>query len=128
MIARALFAGLLLAFAAPALAAEQQMTAGQFLQRAEPLLKKSKMALVFSSEARKLVGVLGQAAQNNRARLDADKAAGRRIDTCLPEKGKAKVNANDLLAHIRTMSPAQKAQSFDSAFASYTAKKYPCRA
>ena len=128
MYLRALFAGLLLASAIPAVAAQQHMTAGQFLNRAEPLLKKNKMALVFSSEARRLVGVLGQAAQNNRARLDADKAAGRRVDTCLPEKGKAKVNANDLLAYIRAMPPAQKAQSFDSAFASYTAKKYPCRA
>lgn len=117
--------GLLLS-SVPAIAASQPITAGQFLARAEPLLKKSKMSLVFSGEARKLVAILGQAAQNNRARLDADKAAGRKIDTCLPEKGKARVNANELLAHIRAMPPAQKAQSFDAAFASYTAKKYPC--
>ena len=118
----------LLAAAAPALATPQTMTAGQFLAKAEPLLKKSKMSLIFSGEARKLLAVLGESAQHNRTRLDADKAAGRRIDTCLPEKGKAKVNANELLAHIRAMPPAQKAQSFDAAFASYTAKKYPCRA
>lgn len=117
----------LLAIAGPALAADQPMTAGQFLARAEPLLKKSKMSLMFSGEARKLVAILGQAAQNNRKRLDTDKAAGRKLDTCLPETGKAKVNANDLLAHIRAMPPAQKAQSFDSAFASYTARKYPCQ-
>jgi hypothetical protein len=128
MIARALFAGLLVASAMPALAAPRQITAGEFLAKAEPMLKKSKVSLMFSSEARKLVGVLGQAAQNNRTRLDADKAAGRKIDTCLPEKGKAKVNANELLAHIKAMPPAQKALSFDAAFASYTAKKYPCRA
>jgi hypothetical protein len=127
MIDRALFAAVLLAVASPVLAAGQ-ITAGQFLARAEPLLKKNKMALMFSGEARKLVGILGQAAQNNRARLEADKAAGRAVDTCLPGKGKARVNANDLLAHIRAMPPAQKAQSFDAAFASYTAKKYPCRA
>ena len=119
-----------LAIATPVLAAPQQMSAGEFLTKAEPLLKKGKMALVFSKEARRLMTVLGEAAQHNRTRLDADRAAGRRIDTCLPEKGKgkAKVNANDLLAHIRAMPPAQKAQSFDAAFASYTARKYPCRA
>lgn len=118
-----------IAIAAPAIAAPQQMTAGQFLAKAEPLLKKkSKMALIFSKDARTLMGTLTEAAQHNRARLDADRAAGRKVDTCLPEKGKAKVNATELLAHIRAMPPAQKAQSFDAAFASYTAKKYPCRA
>ena len=116
-----------LAIATPVLAAPQQMSAGEFLAKAEPLLKKGKMALVFSKEARRLMTVLGEAAQHNRTRLDADSAAGRRTDTCLPKKGKAKVNANDLLAHIRAMPPAQKAQSFDAAFASYTARKYPCR-
>ena len=117
---------LALVAAGPALAAGQ-MTAGQFLAKAEPLLKKSKMALIFSKDARTLMGTLGEAAQRNRAQLTADRAAGKKVDTCLPEKGKAKVNASELLAHIRAMPPAQKAQSFDAAFASYTAKKYPCR-
>ena len=117
-----------LAIATPVLAAPRPLSAGEFLTRAEPLLKKSKMSLVFSKEARRLMAALGEAAQHNRSRLDAEKAAGRKVDTCLPEKGKAKVNANDLLAHIRSLPPAQKAQSFDAAFASYTAKKYPCRA
>lgn len=128
MVRWVLIALMSLAIATPVLAASQQMSAGEFLARAEPLLKKSKMSLVFSKQARRLMAVLGEAAQHNRARLDADRAAGRRVDTCLPEKGKAKVNANDLLAHIRAMPPAQKAQSFDAAFASYTARKYPCRA
>ena len=126
MFKRVLLAAVLMAVASPVLAAGQ-ITAGQFLTRAQPLLKKNKMALMFSGEARKLVGILGQAAQSNRTRLEAEKAAGRKVDTCLPEKGKAKVNANDLLAHIRAMPPAQKAQTFDAAFASYIAKKYPCR-
>lgn len=128
MVRCVLIALISLAIATPVLAAPQQMSAGEFLAKAEPLLKKGKMALVFSKEARRLMAVLGEAAQHNRTRLDADRAAGRRIDTCLPEKGKAKVNANDLLAHIRAMPPAQRSQSFDAAFASYTARKYPCRA
>ena len=114
-------------FSAQAVAANPQMTAGEFLSRAEPMLKKSKMALIFSKDARTLMGILQQTAQANRARLEADRAAGRRVDTCLPAKGKAKINANDLLAHIRAMPPAQKAQSFDAALAGYTARKYPCR-
>jgi hypothetical protein len=74
------------------------------------------------------MGTFGQAAERNRARLDAERAAGRKSTTCLPPKGKAQVNATELLAHIRSMPPAQKGQSFDTAFASYIAKKYPCRA
>ena len=116
-----------LAAGAPALSAPQ-MTAGEFLKRAEPLLKKSKMSLIFSGEARKLIGTLGQTAERNRMQMDADRAAGRKPTACLPPKGKAKVDATELLAHIRAMPAAQKAQSFDSAFASYTARKYPCRA
>ena len=124
---RIMVAAVLIGLAAPASAAPE-MTAGEFLARAEPLFKKSKVALAFSGEARKLMGTLGQAAQRNRARLEADRVAGRPLTTCLPPKGKAKVEAGALLAHIRAMSPAERAQSFESAFASYTAKKYPCRA
>ena len=79
MIIRALFAAVLLAVASPVLAAAE-LTAGQFLARAEPLLKKNKMSLMFSGEARKLVGILGRAAQNNRTRLNADMAAGRKVE------------------------------------------------
>ena len=124
---RLVMAAACIGFAAPALAAPQ-MSAGEFLKRAEPLLKKSKMSLVFSGEARKLLGTLGQAAERHRAKLDADRVAGRTPSACLPPKGKAKINATELLAHIRALPPAQKAQSFDHAFASYTARKYPCRA
>ena len=124
---RLAMAAVCVTLAAPA-AAAPEMSAGEFLNRAAPLLKKSKVSLVFSGEARKLMGTFGQAAERNRARLDAERAAGRKSTTCLPPKGKAEVNATELLAHIRALPPAQKAQSFDSAFASYIARKYPCRA
>ena len=121
-------AALLLGLAGPASAAQQQqMSAGEFLERAEPLLKKSKASLMFSGEARRLMKLLGETAQNNRARLDADRAAGRPVTTCLPPKGKASMNLNELLAHLRALTPAQRGQSFQSAFNSLTAKKYPCR-
>ena len=124
---RMVIAAVCVTLAAPA-AAAPEMSAGEFLKRAEPLLKKSKVALVFSGEARKLMGTLGQAAERNRAKIDADRAAGRTPSACLPPKGKAQISATELLAHLRAMPPAQRAQSFDAAFASYTAKKYPCRA
>jgi hypothetical protein len=115
---------LLLAIAAPGSA----MTAGEFLSRAEPLLKKSKVSLVFSGEARALLRELGAAADRTRTRLDADRAAGRPVAACLPPKGQAKVDATELLAHIRALPPAEKTKSFDQAFTGYVARKYPCRA
>ena len=118
-------AAILLAAAAPA--AGQPISAGEFLTRAEPLLKKSKVTLLFSSEAKALMKILGETALRNRSRLDADRAAGKPVTTCLPPKGKASVKSTELLAHLRGLPAPQKAQSFDSAFASYTAKKYPCR-
>jgi hypothetical protein len=119
-------AAIALGVSAPATAAAQ-MSAGEFLAKAEPLMKKNKAALLFSGEARRLVRLLGDSAQKNRAQLDAARAAGRPVTTCLPPKGKAQINAAELLAHLRALTPAQRAQSFDLAFAGYTAKKYPCR-
>jgi hypothetical protein len=103
------------------------MTAGEFLSRAEPLLQKSKVALVFSSEARTLLKTVGEAAQQNRARLEAERASGKLVSTCLPPKGKASVNATELVNYLRAIPPAQRGQSFDQAFAGYVARKYPCR-
>lgn len=120
------FAALVLGMAAPATAAPQ-MSAGEFLAKAEPLLKKSKASLIFSGDARRLMRLLGETAQKNRVQLEAARAAGRPTTTCLPPKGKAKINAAELIAHLRALAPAQSAQGFDLAFAGYTAKKYPCR-
>ena len=116
---------ILIAFALAA--SSRAMTAGEFLSRAEPLLKQSKMTLLFSSDARMLMGVFGDAADHARARFDADRAAGRPVAACLPPKGKASVNVNELLAYIRSLPTAERAKSFDAAFAGYAARKYPCR-
>ena len=115
---------MLLSMASPALA----ISAGEFLNRAEPMMKKSKASLIFSSEARSLMKELGGAAQRTRARLEADRAAGRPTSACIPAKGKAKIEAGQFLAYIRALPPAQKAQSLDQAFAGHMAQKYPCRA
>ena len=127
MKSKIILAAALVAVAAPALAADKPMSAGEFLRRAEPLMKKSKVALVFSGEARMLLRMVGDAAQKNRDRLDADRAAGRKVSTCLPPKGKAEIKADELLRYMRSLPPAQKAQSFDAAFSGYVARKYPCR-
>ena len=102
------------------------ITAGEFLRRAEPLMKRNKATLVFSADARDLARSLGTAAQNTRTRLDADRAAGRKVATCLPPKGKASIQIDELLAHLRGLSPAQRGQSLEQALGAYMARKYPC--
>ena len=96
---------ILIAFALAA--SSPPMTAGEFLSRAEPLLKQSRMILLFSSDARFLMKVVGDAADHARARFEADRAAGRLVAACLPPKGKASVNSTELLAYIRSL-PARR--------------------
>lgn len=106
--------------------AAQPMTTADFVARAEPLMKKSMVSLMFSSEAKKLMTELDAAAKATRAKQDADVAAGRKPAACLPAKGKAKVDARELIAHLKALSPTEKARSLHAGFASYAARKYPC--
>ena len=119
----ALAAAVLLA--SPAIA-QQVMTSGEFVAKAEPLMKKSMVSLMFSSEAKKLMHELDTAAKATRARQEADLAAGRKPATCLPAKGKAKVDARELIAHLKALPPEEKARSLQAGFSSYAARKYPC--
>ena len=112
--------------ASPALAAPA-MTAGEFLDRAEPLMARSQVALLFSGEARRLMAVVRDSAQGLRAAQDADRAAGRSSATCLPPKGQAEIGATELIGYMKQLTPAQKSQSFDAAFRTFAARKYPCR-
>lgn len=109
-------------------ASAQSIGAGEFLSRAEPLMTKSKMALMFSSDARTLMKILGQAAQQNRAGIEAARNAGRPVSACLPPKGKAEINVRELITYLRSLPVAERRQSFDRAFGGYIARKYPCRA
>ncbi|MCL6729917.1 hypothetical protein [Sphingomonas hankyongi] len=102
------------------------ITAGEFLARAEPLMQKSKVTLLFSSEAKTLMKIVGEAARKTRVRVEADRAAGRPTDTCLP-KGRASVSPDELLAYLRSLPPQRRGESFDQAFGGFAAKKYPCR-
>ncbi len=112
-----------LALAAPP---EPQMPAGEFLRRAEPLLKKSMAVLVLSSEARGLVRTVGRATDIHRASLEADRSAGRPVRTCLPPKGKASIVAQEFLVFLQKLSPQEKAQSLQRAVGGYMARKHPC--
>ena len=41
-------------------------------------------------------------------------------------KGKAKVDARELIAHLKTLPPAEQSRSLQAGFASFAAKKFPC--
>lgn len=120
-------AALIAASMSAQLLAAPAMTAGEFLARAEPLMARGQVALIFSPEAHRLMGVVRTSARALRAQQDADRAAGRPARTCLPPKGKAEIGATELLGYMRALTPAQKSQSFDAAFRGFAARKYPCR-
>lgn len=106
--------------------AQQPITNAEFVARAEPMLKKSMASLMFSSEAKKLMRALDTAAKAARAKQEADRAAGRKSTMCLPPKGKAKIDARQLIAYLKTLPPTEQSRSLDEGFASYAARKYPC--
>jgi hypothetical protein len=116
-------------FAGPALAQPARpISSAEFVARAEPLMKKNMVSLMFSSEAKQLMRQLDAAATATRARQEADVAAGRKPAACLPPKGKAKVDARELIAHLKSLPPVEKARSLQAGFTSYAARKYPCPA
>lgn len=103
----------------------QTMSVATFLAKAEALQKKGAMAL-FSSDIGKLKGeIVNSGKQLREERLSAEKA-GRKPATCAPPRGKASIGSNELLAHFRSIPPAQRNQPVKAAFASLLRKKYPC--
>ena len=107
--------------------AQGMMTAGEFLRRAGPLMNRSPALLMFSSEARSLMGVAGAAAQDARRRLNADHAAGRKSFACPAEGAKIMINSKELLAYLQALPPAKLGEPMDDAMAGLIASKYPCR-
>ena len=105
----------------------QAITVAEFLARATPVEKKG-IAGMFSAEGRRLRQEIGKAAQATRAEQDNARRAGRPPATCLPPKGKAKINGRELLAFVRAIPPAQRGQSLQAAFAGFAGRKYPCPA
>lgn len=103
-----------------------QMPAGEFLGRAEPLLKRSMASLLLSAEARGLARTIGRAADNHRTALEAERSAGRRVATCLPKKNKDSIVPQEFLTYLRKLSPQEKAQSLQRAVGGYMDRKYPC--
>ena len=119
--AAVLLAGLM---AGTAQAATGDMSVAVFLAKADALKAKGLMAIGSSD-----IGLLkaeGQAAgQAYRARLQAERSAGK--PSSCPPKG-AKVNSNQLLAHLRSYPEAARARTdMRTAMADFFIKTYPCK-
>ncbi len=105
----------------------QSMPVSQFLATADALQEKGAMAL-FSGDIGKLKAEVMNSGKQLRAEQVAAQKAGRKPATCMPERGKASVATNELLAHFRAIPPAQRNMTVKTAFASLMRKKYPCPA
>jgi hypothetical protein len=114
----------LVSLGAPALAAPGDMSAATFLAKVDGLKAKGPMAL-FSGDIGKLKAEGAAAGNYYRARLQADRAAGRPPHSC-PPKGST-VTSDQLIAHLRAYPAATRARtSMKIAIADYFAKTYPC--
>lgn len=119
---------LALALAASPFAAAQAQTmpVSTFLAKADALQKKGAMAL-FSKDIGVLKAEITNSGKALRAEQVAAEKAGRTPATCLPAK-KAAINSNELLAHFRSIPPAQRSMSVKAGFAGLMRKKFPCPA
>ena len=113
-----------LVVASPALAAPGDMSAATFLAKADALRAKGPMALL--SGDIKLLKAEGQAAGlAYRARLKAEKSAGKPPHSCPPPK--SKINSTQVIDHLRTYPAATRARTtMKTAIADLMVKTYPC--
>ena len=106
--------------------AVQAMTVAVFLQKADAL-KARGMAAMFSSDIGLLKSEVRTAAEALRAEQQAAVRAGRPAAFCPPPAGRASVNSNELLAHFRSIPPAQRQRmEVRDALRTFFARRYPC--
>ena len=113
-----------LALAGPLAAAPGDMNVATFLAKADALRAKGPAAL-FSSDYKLLKSEGEAAGAAYRARLNAERAAGK--PSSCPPKG-TRVSSDKLLAHLRTYPEAARPRvSMKQAMGDYFARNYPCR-
>ena len=114
-----------LALAAPAVAAPGDMSVAAYLAKAESLRGQGMAGLV-SDDLGKLREEARGAGRAYRARLAADKAAGKPPRACPPAQ--IGLQPDQLLAHLRTYPVARRSRiTLNTAMAEWIEKTYPCR-
>lgn len=116
----AIGAGIMLCGMAPG-----DMSVATFLARAGQLERLGPLAIA-TPEAHYLKGEVVAAGKRYKARIDAERKAGRKTTSCPPESGS--LTPDQWLAHLRSY-PAQSRKSISiySAFDGLMRKRYPCR-
>lgn len=115
-------------FALPLLCgmAPGDMSVAAFLMRADSISRLGPLALA-TPQGNQLKGEVVAAGKRYKARIDADRRAGRRTTSCPPESGT--LTPDQWLAHLKSYPVAtRKSVSINSAFDTLMKKRYPCPA
>lgn len=117
----ALAAGVMLCGMAPG-----DMSVAAFLARATSLERLGPLALA-TPDAQLLKGEVIAAGKRYKARIDAERKAGRKTTSCPPESGT--LSPEQWMAHLRSY-PVERRKSISvySAFDGLMRKRYPCPA
>lgn len=100
------------------------MSVAAFLSRAEPLTRLGPLAAA-TPEGLRLRNEVIAAGKRYKARIDAQRKAGRPTTSCPPESGS--LTPEQWLAHLRSYPvPARRTVSVYSAFDALMKKRYPC--
>lgn len=113
----------LLAFSTPASA--QQMTAADFLGKAEALIRSGNGGSD-SPQLRSLKEAAQAAAMAVRARQRSDGEAGRPARLCMPDK--VSMDGTEFIAHLTGVPRERRNVPLVEAFADFMGVKYPCPA
>jgi len=102
------------------------MSVAAFLARATSLERLGPLALA-TPQGNQLKGEVVAAGKRYKARIDAERRAGRKTTSCPPESGS--LTPDQWLAHLRSYpAAARKSVSVYSAFDALMKKRYPCPA
>lgn len=115
-------------FAVPILCAMApgDMSVATFLARAASIERLGPLALA-TPQGHQLKGEVIAAGKRYKARIDAERRAGRRTTSCPPESGS--LTPDQWLSHLRSYpASARRKVSIYSAFDALMKKRYPCPA
>lgn len=102
------------------------MSVAAFLVRADSISRLGPLALA-TPQGNQLKGEVIAAGKRYKARIDADRRAGRRTTSCPPESGT--LSPEQWLSHLRSYPvPVRKSVSINAAFDALMKKRYPCPA
>lgn len=102
------------------------MSVAAFLARAASLERLGPLALA-TPQGNQLKGEVVAAGKRYKARIDAERRAGRKTTSCPPESGS--LSPDQWLAHLRSYpTPVRSKVSVYSAFDALMKKRYPCPA